>query len=106
MTVVLGEGQEPDPGVGQASLRGPGIFERIALLRESPIAILGLCIILFWVAVAILAPLLAPFSPTATIQPMARALVRAEPAASSSFSARISLGATCCRALSLVHAPC
>jgi ABC-type dipeptide/oligopeptide/nickel transport system permease subunit len=70
MTVALGEGREPDPGVGQASLRGPGILERIALLRESPIAVLGVCVILFWVAVAILAPLLAPFSPTATIQPM------------------------------------
>lgn len=39
-------------------------------LRSSPIGALGLAIVLFWIAVAIAAPYLAPFSPTATIRPM------------------------------------
>jgi len=39
--------------------------------RSSPVGVLGLAIVLFWVAVSIAAPYLAPFSPTATIRPMA-----------------------------------
>jgi len=42
----------------------------IGLLRESPLAIVGISIVLFWIVVAIFAPLLAPFSPTANIRPM------------------------------------
>src|SRR3546814_17783873 len=47
-------------------------FRMIALLRESPIAMTGVGIILFWVVVAVFAPLLAPFDPNATLQPFAR----------------------------------
>ena len=39
--------------------------------RSSPVGALGCAIVLFWVAVSIAAPYLAPFSPTATIRPMA-----------------------------------
>ena len=39
-------------------------------IRESPIAIVGLAIVAFWILVALFAPLLAPLSPTATIVPM------------------------------------
>lgn len=44
----------------------------VGLLRESPIAMVGTGLIVFWVAVAILAPLLAPFDPNATLQPFAK----------------------------------
>jgi len=46
----------------------------IALLRRlpaSPIAIIGIAIVAFWVIVALLAPLLAPLAPTRSLQPMA-----------------------------------
>lgn len=43
-----------------------------ALLRESPVAMIGAGIVAFWVLVASFAPLIAPFDPNASIQPMAR----------------------------------
>ncbi len=43
-----------------------------ALLRESWIGMLGAGIVVFWVLVAILAPLIAPFDPLATLQPFAK----------------------------------
>lgn len=48
------------------------LLRMIGLLRESPIAIAGIAIILFWVLVAAFAPLLAPFDPNATLQPFAK----------------------------------
>jgi peptide/nickel transport system permease protein len=42
----------------------------VALLRESLVGMIGAAIILFWVLVAVFAPLLAPFDPNATISPM------------------------------------
>ncbi len=42
----------------------------IALIRESRVGMVGAAIIAFWVVVAILAPLIAPFDPLATISPM------------------------------------
>ena len=42
------------------------------LLRESPVGMIGAGIIAFWVLVASFAPLIAPFDPNASIQPMAR----------------------------------
>ena len=42
----------------------------LALIRESGVGMVGAAIVLFWVLVAIFAPWVAPFSPTATIQPM------------------------------------
>ena len=45
---------------------------RVALLRESPVGMIGAGIVLFWVLVAVLAPLIAPFEPNATYHPYAR----------------------------------
>ena len=42
------------------------------LLRESPVGMIGAGIVVFWILVAILAPLVAPFSPTAQILPFAQ----------------------------------
>jgi ABC-type dipeptide/oligopeptide/nickel transport system permease subunit len=43
-----------------------------ALLRESWVGMVGAGIIVFWVIVALLAPLIAPFDPLATLQPFAK----------------------------------
>ncbi len=43
----------------------------LSLLRESPILIAGLSILFFWILVAILAPLIAPFGPNQNLVPMA-----------------------------------
>ena len=51
-----------------AAKRGGGAplwLRRIALLRESPVGMIGAFLVLFWVVVAILAPLLAPYPPNA-----------------------------------------
>ena len=45
---------------------------RVALLRESPVGMIGAGIVVFWVLVAVLAPLIAPFEPNATYYPYAR----------------------------------
>ncbi|GAB4370421.1 MAG: ABC transporter permease [Kiloniellaceae bacterium] len=42
----------------------------LALIRESWVGMVGLAIVLFWVLVAIFAPLLAPFPPNATGAPL------------------------------------
>lgn len=49
----------------------------LALLRESKIAIAGIALVGFWVIVALLAPLVAPFPPNAQIQPFAAPLAAA-----------------------------
>ncbi len=46
-------------------------FRAILLLRESKVGMVGAAICLFWVLVALFAPLVAPFDPLATMQPMA-----------------------------------
>jgi peptide/nickel transport system permease protein len=43
-----------------------------ALLRESWVGMVGAGIIVFWVMVAILAPLISPFDPLATLQPFTK----------------------------------
>ena len=43
----------------------------MALLRESKVAIAGCTLVGFWIVVALLAPLVAPFPPNAQIQPFA-----------------------------------
>lgn len=48
------------------------LLRAIALLRESPVALVGVGLIVFWIIIAILAPLLAPFDPNATLQPFAK----------------------------------
>lgn len=54
----------PAPAVGEGFLRTvKSVFRGIALLRESPLAMVGAFIVLFWVLVAIFAPVIAPFSP-------------------------------------------
>lgn len=47
-------------------------FRSFALLRESLIGMLGAAIVAFWVMVAVLAPLISPFDPLATLQPFAK----------------------------------
>ena len=44
----------------------------LALLRESPVGMVGAGIVLAWALAAIFAPLLAPFDPNATILPFQR----------------------------------
>jgi len=56
-------------GAGAAFMRALRSFN---LLRESPVAMIGAGIVVFWTLVAVFAPVLAPFPPTATIQPFAQ----------------------------------
>ena len=48
------------PGKGKAAR---GWLKRLLLLRESPIGMVGAFLVLFWIVVAILAPVLAPYDP-------------------------------------------
>jgi peptide/nickel transport system permease protein len=55
--------------VAASGMRDSGLAvwgRRIALLRESPVGMIGAFIVLFWILVAIFAPLLAPFDPFQT----------------------------------------
>jgi len=61
--------QMPTVGYGAALWRAVKSF---ALLRESWVGMVGTALILFWVFVAIFAPLLAPFEPNSSIQPFAK----------------------------------
>jgi len=65
----VAHGETPADAPPNALLR---TLKAIALLRESPVGMIGAGIIAFWAAVAILAPLIAPFDPNASLQPMAR----------------------------------
>ncbi len=59
----------PDAAASPGRLgRGAGLWRAlraIGLLRESPVAIIGSGLVLFWVVVAILAPWLSPYGPNA-----------------------------------------
>lgn len=46
------------------------ILKSFALLRESGVAMVGAAIILFWIVMALFAPLIAPFPPNEPIAPM------------------------------------
>jgi len=48
------------PGRGKAAR---GWVKRLLLLRESPIGMVGAFLVLFWIVVAILAPVLSPYDP-------------------------------------------
>ncbi len=50
----------------------PTLLKRVALLRESPVGMIGVALVLFWVLVAIFAPLIAPFDPNANDFDIAR----------------------------------
>ncbi len=56
---------------------GQGRAAPSARLLESPTAMAGLCIVLFWVFVAVAAPWIAPFSPTRSYIPMQHPLAHA-----------------------------
>jgi peptide/nickel transport system permease protein len=47
------------------------VVKAIALIRESPVGMIGMSLVLFWILVALLAPLLAPFPPNQTGLPLA-----------------------------------
>lgn len=47
------------------------MFRSAARLRRSRVGVLGASILVFWIAVALAAPLLAPFPPNQPLQPMA-----------------------------------
>ncbi len=59
----------PAPSYGTALWHAVKSF---ALLRESWVGMVGAGIIVFWVMVAMLAPLISPFDPLATLQPFAK----------------------------------
>jgi len=61
--------QMPTAGYGAALWRG---LKSFGLLRESWVGMVGAFLVLFWVMVAILAPLLASFDPNSSIQPFAK----------------------------------
>ena len=45
------------------------ILKMVTLLRESWVGMIGAALVLFWILMAILAPLIAPYDPNATIMP-------------------------------------
>ncbi len=58
-------------GTVSSALRAVGSFK---LLRESWVGMIGTGIIGFWVVIALLAPLIAPFDPNTPLQPFAKPL--------------------------------
>ena len=69
MNTTIAKTQMPSAGYGAALWRA---LKSFALLRESWVGMVGAFLVLFWVMVAILAPLLAPFDPNSSIQPFAK----------------------------------
>ncbi len=59
------------PGKSGTTTPGLQMLKKLALLRESRVAMIGAALIVFWIFVAIAAPLLAPYSPTAQMLPFA-----------------------------------
>lgn len=59
----------PPYSIGSSLLR---TIKAIGLLRESWVGMAGAGLVLFWLAVAVLAPLISPFDPNAAIQPFAK----------------------------------
>ena len=48
----------------------PKIFNSLALIRESPVAMIGAVICGFWLFIAVFASVLAPYDPVSTLMPM------------------------------------
>jgi len=69
MNTTVAKTQMPSAGYGAALWRG---LKSFGLLRESWVGMVGAFLVIFWVAVAILAPLIAPFDPNSSIQPFAK----------------------------------
>jgi peptide/nickel transport system permease protein len=69
MNTVTAETQMRSTGFGATLVR---TLKAVALLRESWVGAVGAFLILFWVLVALFAPLLAPFDPNSSIQPFAK----------------------------------
>ena len=69
MNTTVAKTQMPTAGYGAALWRA---LKSFGLLRESWVGMVGAFLVLFWVMVAILAPLLAPFDPNSSIQPFAK----------------------------------
>ena len=69
MNTTAATTEMPKAGYGAALWRA---LKSFGLLRESWIGMVGAFLVLFWVVVAILAPLLAPFEPNSSIQPFAK----------------------------------
>ena len=67
MTTALSD--MPKAGIGAALWRA---IKSFSLLRESWVGMVGAFLIIFWVLVAVFAPLLAPFDPNSSIQPFAK----------------------------------
>jgi peptide/nickel transport system permease protein len=61
--------QMPSVGYGAAIWRA---IKSFGLLRESWVGMIGIFLVLFWVIVAIFAPLIAQFDPNSSIQPFAK----------------------------------
>ena len=59
----------PAPTPGAAFMRA---LKSFALIRESWVGMIGTSLIVFWVVVALAAPVIAPFEPNATLQPFAK----------------------------------
>jgi peptide/nickel transport system permease protein len=59
----------PAPTIGTALVRA---LKSFALIRESGVGMAGAGIIIFWVLIALSAPLISPFDPLASLQPMAK----------------------------------
>ena len=69
MNTTAATTEMPKAGYGAALWRA---LKSFGLLRESWVGMVGAFLVLFWVIVAILAPLLAPFDPNSSIQPFAK----------------------------------
>ncbi len=69
MNTTVAKTQMPTAGYGAALWRA---LKSFGLLRESWVGMVGAFLVLFWVVIAILAPLLAPFDPNSSIQPFAK----------------------------------
>ncbi|MDP7547537.1 MAG: ABC transporter permease [Alphaproteobacteria bacterium] len=57
------------PDVENALIRAVKSF---TLLKESWVGMIGVAIVIFWIVMAVFAPIVAPFDPLATLQPLAK----------------------------------